>query len=259
VADEPKAQESATPTEQQPKVAASQEETTVAGLPDETKERTREQFEKLTSHNKELADALERTQQQLDDYRRRVFNDQRFQEVQPEQPLYDQNTGLINVQALEDLQQRLIKAEVKLQATEKGVTQVSQTVEEKEAFASYPELNRNDGNFNEEFHKLTRAIAMDSMVYPDQYKGNPLTFKEAADLAMKQMKKEEKQEQAQGEKAEEEKEQASLGASGRPSQAVARELFETDDQRLSVGTRLGDKQSMIERMKRIRMQSQQQE
>ena len=56
--------------------------------------------------------------------------------------------------------------------------------------------------------------------------------------------------------SEEAKEQASLGASGRPSQAIAGELSQTNDEQLVVGTRMGDKDSMIARMRKIREASQ---
>ena len=93
---------------------------------------------------------------------------------------------------------------------------------------------------------------MHSQAYPEKYGGESLSQKQAADLAKKIVgeKPETPSEEAQ---RLEPKEQASFGASGQPSQAVrSRVSSEEEFERLKFGTRIGDKDAMIARMRAIR-------
>src|SRR3990167_7880415 len=71
-------------------------------LPDGVTKRTQEQFDKLKGQTAEL-------KEQLREMRERAFNEQRFQNVQKTEeakPLYDRTTGLVNLEALEDIQRK---------------------------------------------------------------------------------------------------------------------------------------------------------
>src|SRR5207245_606316 len=52
----------------------------------------------------------------------------------------------------------------------------------REAYTTYPQLNPQGGQFDSRFAQQTRAIALDSMVNPQDYGGRPLGVKEAADF-----------------------------------------------------------------------------
>lgn len=168
---------------------------------------------------------------------------------EPEKPIYDPDTGLVNTEALNKLQQRAVGAEKKVQDLEgKFGTYISDS-QEREAYGKYPELNPQAKEHDKELHVQTRRIAMDSMAYPETYGGRPLTMREAADVARKSTAKETPKEKEERTTV---KEQATLEASGRPGQGVARQTSEEDYQRQRIATRRGDKDATIARMRAIR-------
>lgn len=210
-------------------------------LPKEVSERTREQFEKLKA--------------QLREYRERAFREERYRETVGEQkPLYDPNTGLVNVDALEETRKRAFEAERKLRALEEKMTVQAQNVQVADLYEAHPDLKNPKTKEAKELFDEAERIWMHSQAYPEKYGGSALSQKQAADLAKKKMAKSEEVVETQNMES---KEQASLGATGRPSQGVRSKIVsEEETQRLSYGTRVGDKQSMIERMRKIREASQ---
>ena len=198
-------------------------------------ERTREQFDKLKT--------------QLREYRERLFNEQRFREPEkPEEvePLYDKTTGLVNVKALEDIQRRTIEAEKRTKRVEERFQQTTVNSQVREMHSAYPELKNPKTDEAKEFFNESERIWMHSQAFPDKYGGETLTQKQAADLAKRKLSG------TPGEAQTAQKEEAALGASGKPTQGVQGRGTEDERQRLSLGTRTGDKDSMIARMRAIR-------
>lgn len=209
-------------------------------LPQEgVSERTREQFEKLKT--------------QLREYRERAFQEQRYRETVGEQkPLYDPNTGLINLEALTDLQKRALEAEKRVMALEQGIQAKTQDAQIRDLYEAHPELKNPKTKEAREFFDEAERIWMHSQAYPEKYGGYSLSQKQAADLAKKRMGTKSENSQREDLQAES-KEQASLGVSGRPTQGVQSKITSEEElQKLRIGTRIGDKDSMIARMRRIR-------
>jgi len=220
-------------------------------LPKGASERTKKQFNKLKS--------------QLKEYRERLFGEQVFRDIKPtpakkvegERKLYDPETGIVDVQALERLESRTVRAEEDARRSKEAVTRYIESTQSREAYASHPELDPKGDKFDEKLHRTTRAFIMDSTAFPDSYGGRTLSYKEAADLAKEakvtgQPVPEEKPETPkQAAERLTPKEQASLEASGRPTPGVRKELSEEEAERERVLTRLGQREAMTERMSRI--------
>lgn len=212
-------------------------------LPKEATERTKQQFEKLRKHSDEL-------KRQLDQMRQRAFNEEHFQKTGESKPLYDRTTGLVNVEALEDLQKRALDAEARSRRLEEHFVSSSHDTQVKELYSSYPELKNPKTKEAKDFQNEAERLWLHSQAYPEKYGGDSLTQRQAADMAKKRMGTIASEKEAS---QVESKEQASLGASGRPTQGVqGKATSEEEQQRLTLGTRLGDKTSMIVRMRAIR-------
>lgn len=253
---EEQAQQTAMPTGEQKgqEVADSQEEVQETGesleapagdsedleLPKEVSERTSEQFDKLKA--------------QLREARQKLFRQTGSQEYEGEakiKPLYDPATGLVNIEALTDLQRRAFDAERKASNLEQRFTQQTQDTQVRELYEAHPELKNPKSKEAKELFDESERIWMHSQAYPEKYGGETLTQKQAADYAKKRTgNTETPKEEAQRLEA---KEQASFGASGRPTQGVQSKITsEEESQRLQYGTRIGDKESMVVRMRAIR-------
>ncbi len=162
-------------------------------------ERTAEQFEKLKDSNQKLFDANKLLQQELT---RRAKSEQTFAPIQqtPTVPApaieqfveTDPITGeqYVNQQklttALADATQRATHAESAVQNYIKQQQVLEQEKQESEAYGAHPEVDPSNQKFDAEISRRTRALLLDSMMNPQDYRGRTLTFKEAADEAKKQ-------------------------------------------------------------------------
>jgi hypothetical protein len=252
-------------------------------LSDEVKQRTKEQFEKLTESNKRLVQANRALQEEA---RRREQSEKSFSSLQgqsrnpyldaikqPEQQggenlveqfvEVDPVTGQQYVDekrlstAIVNANQRALNAERKVQGYIQQQEQVERQRQTEEAFAAHPELNPNDSeNFNQDVHRRTRALLLDSMMNPGDYGNRPLTFKEAGDQAKEQSAKEAKQlaekVEEEREKATSEKAQASAGVQGQPSgqQQAERQRLESEQELgdLVRATRKGNIEALAQRL-----------
>lgn len=208
-------------------------------LPENASERTKEQFDKLKTQlqkEKEL----------------RLKNQSFVPPASPteELPLYDSNTGLINVQALEDLQRRTREAEARAQRAEQTVSGYINNKEDMEAFAAYPEVNPNSENFDPKLYDAAEALYMHSMIYPERYGNRKLSQKESIDMAKAQMANRPETAREAAERLTS-KEQASLEAVGIPSPALSRTRGESELEDLRKRTRMGDKSAALARLKNI--------
>lgn len=201
-------------------------------LPDGVKERTSEQFDKLKEQ-------LRQTREELLQIRDSVAP----KKEEAVKPLYDPTTGLVDIEALEQLRKDAAEAKkelanLKRQGADKEVIDL---------YESHPELNPNAKKFNQDLFDEAERLWMHSQAHPEKYGGKALTQKQAADRAKAKMNVPKPTESSDSEK-----QQASAQASGRPSQAVAKTTSEEEMEQLRFGTRVGDKGSMIARMRMIR-------
>lgn len=212
------------------------------GLPEEAKDRTKKEFEKL----------------KRDLYNERMRREQlesRFQSMQPKAPalppVYDPETGLLNEQALSQRDRLTQEALDRAARAEEAVQNYEKVQEERELFSSYPELDNNNDKFDEELSHQVAAIKLHSMVSPEVYGGKQLSAKEAADFLSKRGQKALEAVKQQGAKEAIEqltpKEQASLEATG--SSGRRTQVSNLDD--LRSRSRKGDSDAIMERLKAL--------
>lgn len=234
--------------------------TTPQTLPTEASERTREQFDKLLDSNKKLYDTVEVMRQELE---RRNQAAQVFQPVQQAQPVRPQQqpeqlpkaddfievdpyTGqqTVNLEkfnsAVESFNKNAQTLTERATRAEQAISNYIQTNEQreierqnKEAFASHPELDPKNPNFDAQFSDFTRAVIYDSLINEYRYGGKPLSFRDAADLVKSRTSKgvvapvkmeattSTEQIAAQQQATQEAKEQGSLEATGQPQREAA--------------------------------------
>lgn len=207
-------------------------------LPKGTKERTTEQFEKLREQLRQTRDELFQVKSKVEP--------KADEELKP---LYDPKTGLVDIQALEQLRKdaseaRRELAQMKSQGKDREV---------QELYESHPELDPNAKSFNQKVFDEAEKIWLHSQAHPDRYDGRPLTQKQAADRAKQIMQGTKVDSNAEEKEASNDaKQQASVQASGKPTQAVARQTSQEDLEQLKFGTRMNDKNAMIARLRMIR-------
>lgn len=217
-------------------------------LPEDARERTKQEFEKLKG---QLRNERQR-RQQLE----QTYGAQRPQQVpapaqKAVEEFIDPTTGEVDVaglnKAIGDTQQRAVRAEQTVQ----GYIEQQQT---REAYEAYPQLDSNADDFDKDFHRRTRALIFDSMMNPQDYGNKQLLYKQAADMAHEGTKKAVEKAEAKGaETALEQltpKEQASLGAEGRSDR---RKEATVNLETLKTETRRGKIAATMERLKKIPM------
>lgn len=243
-------QDVATPTTEQKTTGSEQ---VPNELPDEASERTKTRFETLT---KELAEER-RSREALE----KAFNTLKpKEETKPEvnQPIYDPDTGLLNEQALNNVQLRAQQAEktaqeanTKLEGLLEDQKKQNQQREDQEAYVAHPELNPDSDKFNKDLRDMTASLMLQSMVHPEQFGDKQLTHKEAGDKAKELVAKisGNVKEEAAKEAIEQlsPKEQAALEATGSQQRTGL-----TDLQSLQRRTRKGDESAIMERLTRIK-------
>lgn len=196
----------------------------------EVSNRTREQFNKL--------------REQLNYYKNQnTANEQKLKS------LYDEDTGLINKDGLNSLSQTAYSAEQRARAAEDKLNRYLDSLQEREAYQEFPELDPNNAGFDRDLHKAVRGYITDSMVNPMDYGGKELTMAEAArlitNIANKKAKKVEKQVAKEVVSKLTPKEEASLEAKGKSDRAPI------DMDNIRERSRKGDRLATIERLKRL--------
>ena len=220
----------------------------VEALPDDSSDRTKQQFDKLRSELRAEREQRERVEKSFNLLQPKA-------EPTQDSPIYDPDTGLLNEDALTSTQKTAQEASARAAAAEEKLNQFVQNQEEREAFAAHPELNINDDKtFNKDFHTEVRKTLLDSMVNPNDYGGKQLNMKDAGDLVRKGFKTDTEAAKKEGAKQAIEdlgpKEQASLQAEGSSDgrQVAAQEDLEA----LKRKTRKGDIDATIARLKNIK-------
>ena len=213
-------------------------------LPEDAKERTKEQFDKIKSNyrkEREKRIKLEQTFQQ--------FQTKPQPQQKPVDDWYNQETGQVDVNKLKAREARRDAELNQLRQQVQGVSAQTQAQQEKELYVSYPELNPSGDQFDETFHKAVRGSL--TTAYLDGENPNP---KDVADAIMGIASKQTKQAEKEGAKKALEqlspKEQAALEATGRSD----RRLPERNLGSLQQATRKGGDRginAIVERMKGI--------
>lgn len=239
-------------------------------LPQDAKDKTREQFDKLLESNRRLYESNEALRRQII---AREQSNRTFEPIQqvPTAPKptvdasefveVDPMTGesFINTEKMKgkikEINDRASRAEQAIQNYIKTAEQREIERQSNETFAAYPELNpKNKDIFNEGFNKQVRGILLDSMYNPSEYGGQPLTFKAAADAIKKittpvqtvvEPKKEEKKTDI---KAQENKAQGSAQVPSQPGN-LPEPTFDPALEALRFRTRRGDDSALAERLK----------
>ena len=250
-ADTPEPMPSSKETPSDPKVSSQEVDPKVEKeeiqLPDDTKKRTTEQFDKLREQLKTEREGrlrLERTYQRLG-----VPTQQ-----SPTPDYYDPATGTVDVNKLhQKVTQAERMAQQAIQAT-KGIIADSDREQEVTAYKAHPDLDpRADGGekfggvkFNEDLHKATLGYLATQFA-----EGKSMTLKQAADKVKSFSKVELKKAEEEGAKKAlsdlTPKEQASLEAVGRSDRR--KDTADLGD--LRVKTRHGDESALQKRLKNI--------
>lgn len=153
------------------------EQSTDEELPEDTKERTRQQFEKLKQSNAELKKQLEERQQlpSVLDYLGQMpevdpqlvqkyaqLPQQQQQQIQNQPGLLD-DSGYLNADvleqrlaAIEEAQKRAEEAERRAIEAQQRIARFEQDAEQKRLYAEYPELDPMNENFNKDAYDLVR-------------------------------------------------------------------------------------------------------
>lgn len=251
-----------------------------ASLPSDTRDRTKEQFDKLLDSNRRLFEANELLRREMS---QRTTAQQTYAPIQqtpqpvPQQQVNpadfvetDPTTGeqYINTQKMTA---RLNEVNARASRTEQAVKNYIKTAEEreierqsKETYTVYPELNPGTASalnpkFDEKFNKQVRGVLLDSMYNPNDYGGRPLSFKEAADFvkatnptaqpqpAPTPTKKEKEAQAAATAASQDLKTQGSVQVPSQPQNAP-QPVNDEELQRLRMKTRLGDSEALAKRL-----------
>lgn len=255
--EEPKKGQKVVAEEKQPGAVSTSEKTAEESkLPENTSERTREEFEKLTQHNKELAEENRRLKEVnetsvLDSLKpqppKASFPAKEYPFLAPSQQddvyakLVDEN-GYIDAdllkQTLKDANERAKQAEAKASRLEQQVSGVEESRQVKEAHSKYPMLDPKSPNFDERFYTAVRNELIGQMI-----QGNK-DFVQAADNVASWYKPggDERQEQS----AQKEQQVRQIQATTTKGEQKVSEDYADLVQR----TQRGDTAALMERLKR---------
>ncbi len=195
------AQPAAQPAPQQP-VVPQQVPTAPSSeaAPEQMKDRTRENFEKLLESNNRLYEQNKMLQTEIQQrltalptpqapvasqtptQTSQPQSDWDFYEVDPKSGETFINRDKLN-RTMKEIQEKATAAEKQVQTLVKTTEEREIERQNKEAYSAYPELNPQAGDkFDKLLYQQVRGMLYDSFLNPAEYGGRPVTFKEAADL-----------------------------------------------------------------------------
>lgn len=204
-------------------------------LPENAPNRTREQFEKLVESNRRLYEDKVQLERELASRRTPNYGAPQnpVPQVNPNDFVeQDPITGdkFINEQKLRARLEEVTSKATRLEQQVQGYVKTAEDREidrqEKETYRAHPELNPNSKQFDAAFNRNVRSILTDSFYNQEEYGGQPLSFKEAADFVRTQFPKQNSQpvaepatteaQKAQQAAAQAQKEQGSAQAVSQP-------------------------------------------
>lgn len=253
--EEPKNGQEVVAEQKQPEAVSTSEKTAESPLPEDTSARTKAEFEKLTQHNKELAEENRR----LKETRENSVLDSLKPKPQAEAPqnypflapgekediyskLVDEN-GYLDAellrQTLKEANERAKLAEARATRLEQQVSSVEESRQVREAHSKYPMLDPKNPNFDERFYTAVRNELIGQMVQGEK------DFVKAADNVAgwyKPVKPEEASEQA----AQKEQQVRQIQATTTKGEVK----MSSDYADLVRRTQRGDTAALMERLKR---------
>lgn len=259
---------------QQPSVMPTEQETTEVSapiqsesspaeqLPDEVKERTRNEFEKLKSRNKELSEELNRLKQQEKRSALDAFAPTGYQSAV--QPSYDEaltepipeitpdEDGYVDVSAinkttqainqkLKRLEEEARLARQKAELAENKIAKYEHTDKSQRVYAKYPHLDPTSEVFDEKFSDLVRKELLDQMVNHGKEDYLEAAERVRRDYYDPSVKVPSQTEITRQENVEKREQINALTQASKPT---------TDLESLVRASRLGDKKALYERLKR---------
>lgn len=225
------------------------------GLPPDTKERTKEQFEKLTKANQELSDKLKAfeektaTQSVFDSLRPTAapspINFNATPGIIPANvPELVDESGYVNADVLknsiESARQRAEKAERDASELKRRFVNFEETQQIKMAHEKHPELDPHSNKFDETFYKLVRNELIGQMMNGEK------DVLKAADSVRKFYQPKVVVETPKPDEADQ-KQQINAGKQHSGQVDTYKEI---EDSQLAAATRRGDKKALAERLRR---------
>lgn len=210
-------------------------------LPDDVKQRTSEQFDKLKSQLAEERDKRLRYE--------RMFNQmspaEQRQERRENPEWFDPETGNVDVNTLDNQFQTMRQQLDQANRTIQGFVSREDERQAKAAYKAHPQLDPNRDDFNEDFHKAVVGYLANAYA-----EGKNPTMKQAADtirgFGTSEVKKAEKEGAKKALEQLSPKEQAALEAESRSDKRNAGDL-----ETLRERTRRGDETALLERLKSL--------
>lgn len=243
-----------TAEEKQPEAVSTstQTETEVSDLPEEASDRTREQFDKLKQHNKELSErlqALEKSQEQSvfdvlhPPVETKHLNQDQvgdiYSKLVDENGYIDQNLLIQTLKAAED---RARKAEENAFFTRQKVEQIEESAQVRRAHKLYPQLDPKSTEFDQNFYEAVKDRVVRQMM-----NGEKDLVRAATEIAKFYPFK--KVEAPSTEALEKKNQQVrNIQATSGSKQGAA---TNTDYSELVRKTQAGDRQALMERLNRI--------
>lgn len=183
MSDEPKGQDEVVETQVEEKpqaeMPAADKPATEEGLPEDVSERTRQEFDKLKAHNKELAEKLKALEPKPES----VFDSLRPQAPQAFANLTPQQVGDISQKftdtegyldenalskALREANERAQRAEVEAQKTREAFRQFEEKEQVRVTHHKFPQLDRDSDQFDPRFFELVRNEMIGQMMRGEQ-------------------------------------------------------------------------------------------
>ena len=261
--------------EKQPEAVSTSKETKTE-LPEEVSERTKEQYDKLLEHNRQLAEEnklLKSQKEQESSSQSSVFDSLRPQEpvipVTPASPVNPQmfpsltpaqvnqisqgfidKDGYLNEQALNnalaDAQRKAERADQKISQLENKLVYVEENSQVREAHSKYPSLNPRSaqGTFDPKFYEAVKNEVVAQMI-----KGEPKDLMAAADKVNEWYSTPKVNPQVEVEAKKKEEQVAQINATSKSAPGTTR--YSTADQDTLVkATQKGSHDALMERLKR---------
>lgn len=241
-------------------------------IPEDTSERTKEQFTKLSSSNKELKKENDEVKKERDNYKNVLESLRPNPEPKPAVPspqnypnlsqgeidniaqgLVDQN-GYVDMSRLDailrETSNRAVRAEkaalAAQQESQKTVRDFEESAKMREVHKAYPELDPKSDNFNEDFFDAVRNELVGQML-----KGQKEDVDVAAEKWHKRMFGKKETESKEDKAKREQGQEARAVINTTPSASSTRNRTTATDQTdLVQRTRLGDRSALKERLER---------
>lgn len=240
--------------EKQPEDLSTSNETPEA-LPEDVSERTREQYQKLLQHNKELSEKVAKLEQQDQEKQKESVFDMLHSQVSTpslsEKQVDDIYTKLVDregyidqnllIQTLREAENRAKKAEQEAAYTRQRVEQIEENAQVKQAHKLFPQLDPKSSTFDPNFYEAVKDRVVRQMM-----NGEKDLVKAAKEVNQYFKSSEQPKDNSKQEKRQEQVEMIQA-TSGSRSQGTTSADYEDLIRR----TQAGDQDALMERLRRL--------